>query len=598
LSVKVVFVFRSISTEEIQELVKLEKLGWKIKSNQIYSKLERIKFDLIKDYWGVEQTVKSELKTKLRDFPSTVEGEELINKLSYKNFYLWYYHRFRLYFALESQWIISKIVESESESASQVKVYSKSKIRINSRINVEFVISETTQKIKNGSWFFYLTVCMVRWFKQLFKSKKNHSVMFLNHAQMENLIYDGNKDKSVVENTYLGTYLESTAGDIYVMDEISSPELGKLRSNKRYWKYPYKNRDSMYTEAVLFNGLLNFGIRSRTRQVTVEWKEYLEQVNSNQQYSPFVKDVSRLMMAYQSASISYLFRYLSFVRFFKKNSKIQIVATVGEQDSIRKAILDAARFSNIKTAGIQHGTIYDNHISYTYSAEELKYQPAPDHMLVWGEKWKENLIKFGNYSDSAIEVVGQLRTDVIPQLLKENNNDHGLFKVIFASQPMPIFQDRIDVLRAVLKAASKFPQLELIIRPHPRETDDLFFNRIAKEEGVTSYSIERKEGLYQTMAKSNALITCFSSVAYEALYFDLPILIFDPRSEDRLSMIKNELCFHVTDEISLTKVFNELITHQPHVPSSSVKEFTKTYTHLVDGNVVSRIKKFTEDQVS
>jgi hypothetical protein len=593
---KVVLILRALTSEELTKVKELTADGWQLRSDQVYEQLQGLSSTLIDNYSKIKQSVSTELIKQVCEFPNSAKGQELINKLSLNNFHLWYYHRFRLFFALEQEWILSRLIASITSD--ELLVFSNVGVGNNVPSPAELVLPPKGDQVSKSKWLGYLFVLFWRWLLQSGKPKKDHSVIFLNHALMENFIYDEQKRKAVVDNTYLGSYLERTKGELYVMDEVPTPVAGKLSNKKRYWKYPYPDRDVLYSERILVNGLLRSKIRSTVRKTSEHWSVYLKEQVGNNAEPDFVKDVSRLLLSYGPATKDYLIRYHSFIKFFKKHKQFKLIATIGEQDSIRKAILDAARFSNIKTVGIQHGTIYDNHISYTYSAEELKYQPAPDHMLVWGEKWKENLIKFGNYSDSAIEVVGQLRTDVIPQLLKENNNDHGLFKVIFASQPMPIFQDRIDVLRAVLKAASKFPQLELIIRPHPRETDDLFFNRIAKEEGVTSYSIERKEGLYQTMAKSNALITCFSSVAYEALYFDLPILIFDPRSEDRLSMIKNELCFHVTDEISLTKVFNELMTHQPHVPSSSVKEFTKTYTHLVDGNVVNRIKKFTEDQVS
>jgi len=593
---KVVLVLRALTGEELVKVKELAEKGWELQSDQVYEQLQGISSSVIEDYAGIKQSVSTDLIKKVCEFPNSEKGNEIINKLSTDNFHLWYYHRFRLFFALEQEWILSRLIASVNFD--EIFVFSTIKVSVPSDIKVEFKLSTAAKKVGKGQWFNYLFVLLRRWLYQSGKPKKKHPIMFLNHALMENYIYDADKRKAVIDNTYLGSYLERTKGELYVMDEVPTPAAGKLTSKRRYKKYPYPDRDVLYSERILVNGLLSAKIRSSVRKTSASWNSYLQGISNNDAETDFVKDISRLLLSYNSATKDYMIRYHSFIKYFKKHKQFKLIATIGEQDSIRKAILDAARFSNIKTVGIQHGTIYDNHISYTYSSQEQKNQPAPDHMLVWGQKWKENLIKFGNYSPESIEVVGQLRTDVIPQLQSEQSDDKESFKIIFASQPMPIFQDRIDVLRAVLRAAANVPEVELIIRPHPRESDNLFFDRIAKEEGVTSYSIERKEGLYQTMAKSNALITCFSSVAYEALYFELPILIFDPRKEDRLSLIQNELCLHVKDEDSLTETFKALISNQPYSSPERVKRFTKTYTHLVDGNVVNRIKKFTEDQVS
>ncbi len=244
-----------------------------------------------------------------------------------------------------------------------------------------------------------------------------------------------------------------------------------------------------------------------------------------------------------SSTKFFIFKYLAYKKFFT-NHKFQSISSIDENSPRIKTILDAAKIFSIKTAGIQHGTIHELHPAYMHTAKDMARKIVPDYTLVWGERWKELLAGKGHYSPESLIITGQIRTDIIPVLQKQTLKRYPDVPenskiILFASQPQqdPKLRERsaLDVFNAVKELREAF----LIIKLHPAEFNDFdFYRKLAKKSGCSNYQIVLQEDLYFLISISDIIITCFSTVGAESVYFSKPLIILDHLKQDIQKYVK------------------------------------------------------------
>ena len=183
--------------------------------------------------------------------------------------------------------------------------------------------------------------------------------------------------------------------------------------------------------------------------------------------------IFEVFKALDSSSGYYLFRYFAARKYFS-NSDFKAVIAYDENSPLTKSILDAAKYCGIKIIGLQHGTMHDLHPAYLYTENDRKNHVMPDLTLTWGKYWEEFLIRKGNYPPDSLIPVGQIRTDIIPVLLKAEKQKQSRSSdlIVFASQPQRDPELRYQAAYDVFKAASKLPKSSLIVKLHPREFAD------------------------------------------------------------------------------------------------------------------------------
>jgi CDP-glycerol glycerophosphotransferase (TagB/SpsB family) len=297
-----------------------------------------------------------------------------------------------------------------------------------------------------------------------------------------------------------------------------------------------------------------------------------------------------MIQSLHSTSGYFLFRYFAARKYFAK-SAIKAVIAGDENSPLTKSILDAARFYGIRIIGLQHGNMHDLHPAYLNTPNDRLNHIMPDLTLTWGKYWEQFLIEKGNYPVDSVVSVGQIRTDIIPVLLKAQNQKQAnpTEVILFASQPQRDPELRYQAAFDVFKAASKLPNTRLLVKLHPREfADSGYYSAIATEAGCKNYTIDKTSDLYHLIASCDVLITCFSTVGTETVYFYKPLIILDHLKQDIQGYAAEGVAFQATDADSLASILSGIFRGALRVDRTKYDSFIMKYAYKIDGMVALR----------
>ena len=508
---------------------------------------------------------------------------------------IWHYHKFRIYFAVRNLMYFLQPLRQQFTDFEGHIWYVTPEVR-HSRIlfpEVEFHFPEVEQKsgFNFKILFSYIFLIKMRCLMYLFSSKK----------KPEYLVYMTEKYSTVMDKTTLKNksghhildYLISELDDRFaLLTEVLMPKpTGKSDfsfSRKQYQK-SLNNCPKIFLEGFMISGFFNKSVRHSTRATKKTLRTGY----------PLVREIPltviqqlslEMFRSLHSSSVFFLFRYFAARRFFA-NSGIKAVIAGDENSPLTKSLLDAARFCGIKTIGMQHGTMHDLHPAYLFTPNDSRNHVMPDLTLTWGKHWEQFLIEKGNYSPDSVISVGQIRTDIIPVLTRAENKKQAnpTELILFASQPQRDPELRYQAAFDVFKAAQKLPNTKLIVKLHPREfADSAYYSAIATEAGCKNYTIDKTSDLYQLMAACDVLITCFSTVGTETVYFYKPLVIVDHLKQDLMGYAAEGVAFQATDAASLTTILSLIFRGTLRVDRLKYNSFILKYAYQIDGNVAQR----------
>lgn len=524
-----------------------------------------------------------------------IDGQTLSSRLRVEKSSVWHYHKFRTYFFVRNlDYDLAKLSQIRFSSDQKARFYCPGEFRFLSDEfpHIEFVFSQKKKEKLNLSLSFkYLLFLKLRvissWFTRFSKSD-----VLVYYPERYNPLLDIKTLRSKRGNFLLDYLFVQARQPMNLISEVPVP---KLKSNtvfplqKEYFRrresgHPRKNMESIWFR-------YGFGAWRKARKAgqTLQ-SEYAMILNS-----PLTRNEKmavRFVRSLHHSSVFYLSRYFAAKRFFGKN-KFRVLLASDENSPLTKTVVDAAKFHGIKTVGMQHGTMHDLHPAYLYTKKDIADGVIPDFTMTWGSYWEKFLVEKGNYPAESVVSVGHLRTDIVPRLLARRSEGHRRFNLVFASQPQ-----RDPVLRRqaafdVFSAARQFPELDLVVKLHPREFDDAdYYSAIADEAGCSNYRLDMETDLYALIASCNALITCFSTVGTETIYFSKPLIILDHLMQDIQGYCREGVAFRVTNAEELTSILSGLQNGFLQINKPSYSEFIQKYSYKIDGKVAERVEEF------
>lgn len=265
-----------------------------------------------------------------------------------------------------------------------------------------------------------------------------------------------------------------------------------------------------------------------------------------------------------------------------------------EHNFVKRPIFGAAKKLHIPTFAVQHGDIHRNNFNYRFTQDDPIDQLLPDLTAVWGHQTKESLLQSSHYNADCIQIVGQVRTDVIPQLKKQdlNNRSDRTFAVLFASQPFFDPSLRKRMYQDFCIAAKALPNIAFIHKPHPSETDWSFFEEIDIE---SECKVRRSDqDLYMLLAQSDVVVTGFSTVGVEATYFHRDLIVLDYQKEDLAGYVKNMVALQATDGNQLTGFIQRLSEGEKLLDPTIRQKYIEQRVHAIDGKTSERLQTLIE----
>ena len=153
-----------------------------------------------------------------------------------------------------------------------------------------------------------------------------------------------------------------------------------------------------------------------------------------------------------------------------------------------------------------------------------------DAVIVDGDYWKQYLLKSQVIDAGKVHVAGPVKFDY-PGLGNEDSRSLPRFKkiVIFAANNSYLNMDIIDHekirdLKAICAAMKNIKEAHLIIKAHPYERDLNLYKGIAREAGLSEYSIVQDAEMLGLISRSDLLITLNSTASYDAVLLDKNVI--------------------------------------------------------------------------
>ena len=531
-----------------------------------------------------------------------INGNSLASHLQVEKSSIWHYHKFRTYFFVRNlNYELAKLSKVNFQENEKSLFYCPPEFRFlqDEFPQLEFIFPERKkQRIHVFLSLKYLLFLKLRIIFSCFAHFGKTGILIY-YPERYTPLLDLESLKPKEGNLLLDyLYTQAVPGGLNLLGEVPVPKL-KTKTAFPFHKGYFKVSESGHPKKNMESILIRFGFYAY-REAKQAGKNLMGKYNELL-FTPLSineKLAIRFVQSLHSSSIYYLTRYFAGKRFFAKN-KFRVVLGIDENSPLSKSILDAAKFHGIKTIGMQHGTMHDLHPAYLYTKNDVKQGIIPDYTLTWGAYWEQFLIEKGNYPAGSVISVGHLRTDIIPKLLSQQKEKNTTFQLVFASQPQ-----RDPVLRRqaafdVFTAARLFPEIELIVKLHPIEYEDVaYYQSIASEAACTNYRIDKETDLYKLIASCDALITCFSTVGTETIYFSKPLIILDHLMQDIQGYYKEGVAFRATNAPELTKIISGLKSGQIVINRDAYRSFIEKYSYRIDGKVAERVEDFLKNYCS
>ena len=586
-------VFRDLSTEEWSELLSNSA---NVVVYEDYTcapanvKIRRCRLDSV-----LKKEVNAKVLKELISFASVeIDGTPLMEKLKFEGAYLWYYHRFRVYYSVREGYQIIEAVKKHLKTNDFLTVYSDDNIvqRFFMGNNSVDVISSsiigTRSKISRLALLSFGIRFSFRGIQSRFrigKVRKRKNLLIVN-----NDLSVQQKKSNLSYNPYYADLLsKGDSKDWAILRFNPFPKLDKGISN---WKkeepidsdYPQFNSECV----LFFHGIKNFRQIKKINQFLNELSEGKSKIE--EALSPIHKSFYSELIHLKSSSKLYLFQYICFRSFFEK-MRFNTVSTISEHSSNERSILDAARMNKVHTIGIQHGLIAQMNVSYIYGESESKYSPIPDHTIIWGENSRQILTEYSCYTMNNTEVLGQLRTDVIYKMSgsrivrKIPGGKDNAPVVVYTTQPQKDEAVRTQAALAVIELAREFPNVQIVFKLHPAESKSYYKKLLRETDEVLLFTQEMD--LYHLLEIQSVHITCFSTVGAESIYFGTPLITIDPLDEDIAHYKENGVAIQVKNAEELIAAFDNLMQNS-FESTLDTAAFIQQNSHKIDGKVADR----------
>ncbi|HBF36354.1 MAG TPA: hypothetical protein DDW50_03450 [Firmicutes bacterium] len=240
-----------------------------------------------------------------------------------------------------------------------------------------------------------------------------------------------------------------------------------------------------------------------------------------------------------------------------ENLRVGTVLTIASAYSMDGALNLIARANRIPSLTVQHGILDECNLLYNFPILATK-------KAVWGSAIRNLYQKFG-VPESRIAVVGSPRFDIIlnqkwwgkAKLCQMLQIDPAKKVVVYAAQ---IFHFAQTVTPVILEGLQSIPDLFLLILLHPGE------NPVPHEElakGYPNCKVIRfgHVSLYNALSGADCFITYYSTSAFEAMYFQLPVITVEPMPP-KFSFGDLGVSLKVENSVELRKILIRLFSEE------------------------------------
>lgn len=221
-----------------------------------------------------------------------------------------------------------------------------------------------------------------------------------------------------------------------------------------------------------------------------------------------------------------LARAMEITKALVESLRPDVVVLTDDRPPFQRVFVAECRNAGIPTVNIQNSIL----------ADVAEGGPiTTDWIAVDGEASRANLITRGTQAEKIV-VTGQPRFDFVPgkarrfdreETIRGSGFDPAKPLILLATQYVGIFmreEDKRRALRAVFTAVGRIPEVQLLVKLHPEDRDGTMERAAAAEAQLARVRFLSAGDIWPLIHASDLVIVFFSTVGYEAIVLDKPVL--------------------------------------------------------------------------
>lgn len=181
-----------------------------------------------------------------------------------------------------------------------------------------------------------------------------------------------------------------------------------------------------------------------------------------------------------------------------------------------EGLIAALKVLNIRSVELQHGLISGNDLYYQYSPAfrtAVKEAFFPDTICVFGNYWKEQLLKGCEFESSQVIVAGDYQW----QPNSTSSNVQPINQVLICAQKN-MHEEYVAYAQRIKPFMAKHPEWKWIIKMHPLEKHKEHYFNLAKEGFEI---VDRERSINSLLRESRIQISIYSTTFFDALGYEI-----------------------------------------------------------------------------
>jgi len=294
--------------------------------------------------------------------------------------------------------------------------------------------------------------------------------------------------------------------------------------------------------------------------------------------------------------------------------KPDFILVSSEHGIIQKSIMVAGKMREIPTMALQHGTIgtvHKGYLSWKGSISESgdiesPFCPIPDKTAVFGPYYVDLLTKVSAYPPDTVVATGQPRYDALAEaghiydrekFCTRLNLDSKKKVVLVVTENMPI-PDGTTLLRSTLEALNEFPELQVVIKPHPAEEGE-WYAEVVKEENAKTVILSKGADTYEALYACDLFVGSYSTVILEAVILGkLGVTAYLAKGNDPTPYFKEVTSRVYREEDIGPEIRKTLYDDKTRERlKQSVAKFVFEHAYKMDGKATERVTNLIQKMI-
>lgn len=311
-------------------------------------------------------------------------------------------------------------------------------------------------------------------------------------------------------------------------------------------------------------------------------------------------------------SFGALIRRIEMAKELVEREKPDLILLTSEYGHFERALVTAGKLKGIPTLALQHGFIGPLHKGYMYPKNsisasgsiEAPYCPIPDKTAVYGEYYYDLLTRVSAYPPSSVAVTGAPRYDVLAvadkifsrkEFCARSNLDPDRKIVLVATQGWHM---RETFIRSVLTALKHFPEVQIVVKPHPNEKED-FYENVAKKENIRVTILPSKSDTFDALYACDLLVSAFSTTITEAVILGKLVVTLNLTAEEPAPYYR-EVTLRVNRKEDLAPAIRKALYDEKTRKRLKIvgRKFTLKHACRQDGKATERVASLIEQMIN